>query len=292
MSKRNYYQSQLSSNSHDPRKTRKLKNSLIKGKEKGLTPPDEQINPVNQQPTNDPTHMASIFNDYFVSIGNRLAIAIISPANKKYPVSCHGPQRSFVLHEATSEEVKIIINNLRVSKSVRMNDIPIHILKICKQILSPFLAQLFNRCVKSGIYSECLKCAQAIPIHKGGRKNHCTNYRPISLLSPFNTIFEKLIYTRLYSYVEQNKMLSDSQYGFRSGLSTSVAIYDIHENLFKNREEKYTTCAIFCDVSKAFDTIDHNMLLHKLEHFYGIRGIPLKLLTNYLQDRQQYTVVE
>ena len=82
--------------------------------------------------------------------------------------------------------------------------------------------------------------AQVILIHKGGQKHHCTNYRSISLLSPFSKIFEKLIYTRLYSYVEQNKLSSDSQYGFRSGLSTSMAIYDIHENLLKNREEKYT----------------------------------------------------
>jgi len=173
--------------------------------------------------------MANIFIDYFVSIGNQVAAAIISPANKQYLVPCHGPQRSFVLHEATSEEVKIIIDNLLVSKSVRMNDIPIHILKICKHISSPFLAQLFNRCVKSGIYPECLKCAQVIPVHKGGQKNHYKNYRPVSLLSPFNKIFEKLIYTRLYSYIEQNKMLSDSQYGFRSGLSTSMAIYNILE---------------------------------------------------------------
>jgi len=76
-----------------------------------------------------------------------------------------------------------------------MNDIPMHILKICKQILSPFSAQLFNRCVKTGgIYPECLKCAQVIPIHEGGQKNHCANYTPISLLSPSNKIFEKLIY--------------------------------------------------------------------------------------------------
>ena len=60
----------------------------------------------------------------------------------------------------------------------------------------------------------------------------------------------------------------------------------------KNRDEKYCTCAIFCDLSKAFDTIDHSILIHKLEHFYGIRGLPLKLLTNYLQDRQQCIVVE
>jgi len=88
--------------------------------------------------------MANIFNNYFVSIGNQLAAAIISPTNKQYLVSWHGPQRSFVLHKATSEEVKIIIDNLLVSKSARMNDISIHILKICKQTLAPFLAQLFK----------------------------------------------------------------------------------------------------------------------------------------------------
>ena len=231
------------------------------------------------------------FNDYFVSIGNQLAAAIISPGSKQYPVSCQGSQKSFVLHETTSEEVKIIIDNLLVSKSVRMNDIPIHILKICKQILSPFLAQLFNRWVKTSIYPEFLKCTQVIPIHKGGQKSLYKLYAYIPAVSIW-TNFEKLIYIRLYSYVEQNKMLSDSQYGFRSGLSTSMAIYDIHENLLKNREEKYTTCAIFCDLSKAFDTIGHSILLHKLEQFYGIRGLPLKLLTSFLPDRQRYTVVE
>jgi len=86
-------------------------------------------------------------------------------------------------------------------------------------------------------------------------------------------------------------MLSEHQYVFRSGLSISLAIYDIHENFLQNTEKGLTTCAVFCDLSKAFDTLDHEMLLWKLEHFYGIRGLPHKLLTNYLQDRQQYTVV-
>ena len=86
-------------------------------------------------------------------------------------------------------------------------------------------------------------------------------------------------------------MLSKHQYGFRSGLSTSLAVYDIHENFLQNTENRLTTCAVFCDLSKAFDTLDHEILLWKLEHFYGIRGLPHKLLTRYLQDRQQYTVV-
>ena len=86
-------------------------------------------------------------------------------------------------------------------------------------------------------------------------------------------------------------MLSEHHYGFRSGLSTSLAIYDIHENFLQNTEKGLTTCVVFCDLSKAFDALDHEMLLWKLEYFYGIRGLPHKLLTSYLQDRQQYTVV-
>ena len=124
-----------------------------------------------------------------------------------------------------------------------------------------------------------------------GEKDLCNNYRPISLLSPINKIFEKLLYSRLYSCIEQHNMLSEHQYGFRSGFSTSLAIYDIHENFLQNTEEGLTTCAVLCDLSKAFYTLDHEMLLWKLEHFYGIRGLPHKLLTSYQQDRQQYTVV-
>jgi len=86
-------------------------------------------------------------------------------------------------------------------------------------------------------------------------------------------------------------MLSEHQYGFRSELSTSLAIYDIHENFLQNTEKRLTICAVICDLYKAIDTLDHEMLLWKLEHFYGIRGLPHKLITSYLQDRQQYTAV-
>ena len=167
----------------------------------------------------------------------------------------------------------------------------LHSLKLCKSALSPFLAQIFKLCIRKDTYPKSLKCAQVVPIHKGGQKDLCNNYRPISLLSPINKIFEKLLYSRLYSYIEQHNVLSEHQCGFRSGLSTSLAIYDMHENFLQNTEKGLTTCAVFCDLSKAFDTLDHEMLLWKLEHFYGIRGLPHKLLTSYLQDRQEYTVV-
>jgi len=236
--------------------------------------------------------MANIFNDYFVTLGKRIANNITSPCSHKckYPVAYNGPDHSFVLHETFPEEVEAVANRLLECKSVRMNDIPIHILKSCINALSPFLAQIFNLCIRKSTNPKSLKCAQVVPIHKGGKKT-AKNYRPISLLSPINKIFEKLLYSRLYSYIEQHNMLSKHQYGFRSGLSTSLAVYDTHENFLQNTENRLTTCAVFCDLSKAFDTLDNEILLWKLEHFYGIRGLPHKLLTRYLQDRQQYTVV-
>ena len=129
------------------------------------------------------------------------------------------------------------------------------------------------------------------PIHKGGPENVCTNYRLISVLSPFNKIFEKFLYDRLYHYVECKSMLSKHQYGFRDKVSTTYAIYDIVEFISENLDQKISTCAIFPDLSKAFDTVDHSVLLWKLEHYYCIRGLPLQLFENYLHRREQYAVV-
>ena len=131
-----------------------------------------------------------------------------------------------------------------------------------------------------------------MPTYKEGPKDLCTNYRPISLLSPINKIIEKLIYSRLYTYLEQNSMLSSHQFGFRMGLSTTLAIYDMQENILENLEKGFITCTIFCDLPKAFHAIDHDVLLWKLNTFFGIRGLPLKLLASYLHGRQQYTVID
>jgi len=102
-----------------------------------------------------------------------------------------------------------------------------------------------------------------VPIYKGGRKDLCTNYRPISLLSTINKIFEKFLHT----YLEKNSMLSCHQYGFKRGLSTTLAIYDMRENILYNLEKDFITCTIFCDLPKAFDTTDHDVLLWKLVIF-------------------------
>nr|CAB3266990.1 reverse transcriptase [Phallusia mammillata] len=184
------------------------------------------------------------------------------------------------------------ISTLDSCKSVPSHEIPIKYIKMVKSIISPLLSETFNWCIQHGEYPTELKIAEVIPIHKTGSQVECTNYRPISLLSPFAKIFEKIIYQRLYNYVEKNGMLTTHQYGFRCNRSTSLAIYDIHERVLAALDQKKYTCAIFLDLSKAFDTVDHRVLLWKLEHQYGIRGSPLELFRSYLSHRKQCTRIE
>ena len=105
---------------------------------------------------------------------------------------------SLCLHETSAEEIMHIVDSLTEKMGTRQNDIPVKISKLCSEILCPFLAKLFNNCINQGIYPQNFKCAQVTPIHKSGPENVCTSYRPISVLSTLNKIFEKLLYDRLY----------------------------------------------------------------------------------------------
>ena len=130
-----------------------------------------------------------------------------------------------------------------------------------------------------------------MPIFKKGDSNQESNYRPISLLSQFSKILEKLICNRLHHYLEKYNLLSKHQYGFRRNSSSTHTLCNIYEKLFKSADDSLYTCCIFLDLTKAFDTVDHQILLDKLERNYGIRGLALQLMESYLSNRQQYTKI-
>jgi hypothetical protein len=144
--------------------------------------------------------------------------------------------------------------------------------------------------MSSGIFPTWLKLSQVAPIFKKGDKDKLTNYRPISLLTSFSKIFEKVIYKRLDDHMTSNKILAKEQYGFRNNTTTEKAIYQLSNNILKALDNKYLVGGIFCDLTKAFDCVDHDILLGKLK-FYGIKGSANNLIKSYLKDRYQRVVI-
>uniref|UniRef100_A0A3P9N665 Reverse transcriptase domain-containing protein n=1 Tax=Poecilia reticulata TaxID=8081 RepID=A0A3P9N665_POERE len=135
-----------------------------------------------------------------------------------------------------------------------------------------------------------MKIAKVIPIYKNGEKNLFANYRPISLLPQFSKILEKLFVNRLNLFIDKHNILSSSQYGFKSGNSTSMAIMDLIEQITEAVDQKQYCVSVFVDLKKAFDTINHTILLEKLNR-YGIRGTALQWVSSYLENRKQFVQV-
>ena len=192
-----------------------------------------------------------------------------------------------------TEPGKIIntINSLNVRKSSGFDQNPLYFVELAGPVISEPFSVLVNHSITLGFFPEVLKVAKVIPVYKSGSKHNPTNYRPISLLSCFAKIFEKLLYKRLDYFIRTHSIIAPTQYGFRSGLSTMHAVTDVLTLVYDNIHEKKFSGLIFLDIQKAFDTVDHNILIAKLEH-YGIRGIAKKLFESYLQNRQQFVALD
>ena len=182
-----------------------------------------------------------------------------------------------------------VIQSLK-SKPCGLSCVPVRVLKEIADIIAPVLATLLNRSFISGDFPQCLKVARITPIYKGGDHSDLGNYRPISILPTFAKIFEKIIYAQLYKYVETKNILNQCQYGFQSRVSTTHAIVNHLSYLYGQLEQNNFVMSIFLDFKKAFDCVDHGILLSKLHH-YGIRGIAHSWCQSYLSNRKQYTVV-
>jgi hypothetical protein len=135
-----------------------------------------------------------------------------------------------------------------------------------------------------------MKYSEIKPIYKKGDKTLITNYRPISLLPVFSKIFEKVIYKRVYHLLTLNNILVKEQFGFRCNNSTEIAIYTLINNILSSLNDKIIVGGLFCDLQKAFDCINYDILLSKMR-FYGISGVANKLMESYLRNRYQRVII-
>ena len=180
-----------------------------------------------------------------------------------------------------------IINDLPNKSSTGFDDISMRLLKAIKTEIIPALTCIFNQSLNTGIFREKLKIVKVIPIHRKGSLNDISNYRPISLLPSKSKILEKLIFKQLSTYLNEHKLLYASQYGFRAGHSTELASIELIDRITQDLDKGKVPISIFLDLSKTFDTLDHVILLQKL-NYYGIKSVELKLFQDHLQNRTQY----
>ena len=198
--------------------------------------------------------------------------------------------QSFAFEPCTPNEVYLLIEQLNPHKGTGPNGIHTEILKLTNHLISDTLSNIFNMCITSGKHPDKLKLAHALPIFKKGSRLLVSNYRPISLLSNLNKILEKIMHKRIYAFLEKYEILYELQFGFRAGYSTTHTLIHMTEAIRSALDSGSVTCGIFVDFQKAFDTVNHDILLKKLEH-YGFRGVVNNWFRSYLTDRKQKVVI-
>jgi hypothetical protein len=254
---------------------------------------------VNNKLTTNLTIIANAFNTYFSSVADNLTTKSFfekNTTNVKDPLIYLGQNFTqssppLRLNNTTIHEISKIIQSLKCKDSYGYDEVSTRILKIsAPYILSPF-TYIFNKTLATAIFPDRLKFSEVTPLFKKGASTEFANYCSISLLTLLSKIIEKIIYVRLYRYLNVYNILVNEQFGFREKTSTEMAIHYLLNAVLSSLDKKKFVGGLFCNPQKAFDCVNHDILLAKLE-LYGISGIANKLMKSYLNNRYQRTVIK
>ena len=287
-SKRNYYESFFERHKSDTSQIWKGIKSIVTLKSKCQYKPTT-LN-FNDNTISEPLDIANAFNEFFTRIGPSLSETIPKSNQPFQSFLRNRTLESFFLNPTNTDEITKILRNLNKNKATGPNSFPISILKENIEILAEPIAIILNLSFQSGVFPDKLKIAKVIPVYKKGDMTSSSNYRPISLLSIFSKIFEKCVHKRLYSFLLKFNILYKKQFGFRPKYSTEHALVSLIEHIKNKLDNNDYVCGVFIDLQKAFDTVDHEILLNKLS-YYGIRGIANDWFRSFLTDRQQFVNV-
>ena len=284
-SKLQYFNKKCEEFKNNSKKLWQLINQITgKGKPKSQTIECLKINNLQRY---SPQEITKGFCDHFANVGKNYAekLNLSSVLVETYVDQITQSDTCMFMHPTDTEEIKSIIRLLPSKNSSGFDDISNTLLKrICDSIVIP-LNIIFNKSLQSGIFPDLMKRADISPLFKSKLENDTNNYRPISLLLTISKILEKIVYKRTYSFMEKTGQIFNSQYGFRSQHSCENAVSELVSEVTKGFQNGLYTAALFLDLSKAFDTLEHRVLIMKLKK-YGIRGTCLEWFRSYLSNRK------
>ena len=248
---------------------------------------DNTINKINLNKNctiHDQNQISNHMNSYFCKIGSDLSNKIAKPHDKKLQLPTMN-MNTIYFKPTNNTEILQIIGNMKI-KNGGVDNITTKALKIISYQIVNALTHIFNLCTEKSIWPQPLKIAEVVPIFKSGSKMEISNYRPISLISNVAKVFQKIIYIRIQSFLDANNLLAQNQFGFVKNKGTKDALSYLMNAIYNKLDKSKPIAIAFLDLAKAFDTVDHVILLDKLYN-YGIKGTAHALISNYLSNRKQ-----
>ena len=286
MCKAECYQDFINQNKGNSRELWKTLNKVTSQKS---SPPPSSIE-ANGVSLTDPKSIADTFNTHFSTIGTKLAAAIrVGLWPRRSGSQSNGTPivaNKFHFQQVDETFVRKQLKDLKTNKAIGLDKIGAKMLKDSAYVSAPVLTNLFNRSLRSSTFPNIWKSGKVSALFKSGDRSDPNNYRPITILPKMSKILEKVVHSQVYSYLEENQILTPKQFGFRPKLSTEIALAHFTDNILGNMDKGLITGAVFLDLSKAFDT----RLFSKLQST-GFLSDTVKWFQSYLTNRKQVTAI-